>query len=188
MFDRLHTSLSSLARGAATVGGLAMCGAAFMVTLDVLSRKLFGVTLRGADEITGYVFACTTTWAFAHALMTRSHIRIDAAYTVLGTPMRALLDVLGLGLLTLYIGLLTRSAWSVVTESVRYDYTAQTPLATPLWLPQSVWFAGLAFMSVCLAFLMVRALWLVARRDWQAINAFAGVRSLDQDIAEETHA
>ena len=187
MFDRIQTGLEGAARGAAVVGGAAMCAAAFIVTADVLSRKISGVTMRGSDEITGYIFAASTTWAYAYAVLTRSNIRIDVAYLALDPRARAFLDVLGLGLLTLYIFLLTRSAWTVVAESWTFNYTAQTPLATPLWLPQSFWFAGLAFMLLCLTFLTVRCLWHLIHADWRAIGSVAGVKSLDQEIKEETH-
>ncbi|MEM8740366.1 MAG: TRAP transporter small permease [Pseudomonadota bacterium] len=188
MLTRVQAGLEGVARGAAIIGGLAMCCAAIMVTLDVIARKLFGVTMRGSDEITGYVFAAATTWSYAFCLLTRSNIRIDVAYLMLGTQGRALLDLLGLGLMTLYIFLLTRSAWSVVEESWTFTYTAQTPMATPLWIPQSFWFAGLAFMLLCLAFLSLRTLHHLVHRNWSGINAVAGVRSIEQDIKEETHA
>ena len=187
MFDRVQLQLEGTARGAAIIGGAAMCAAAFMVTADVISRKLFGVTMRGSDEITGYIFAASTTWAYASAVLTRSNIRIDVAYLALGPRARALLDLLGLSLLALYTFLLARSALTVVEESWTFNYTAQTPLATPLWVPQSFWFAGLAFMMVCLLFLMARCFWHLARADWRGIGAIAGVKSLDQEIEEETH-
>ena len=188
MFARFQSVLESTARGTAIIGGAAMCAAAFMVTADVISRKVFGVTMRGSDEITGYVFAASTTWAYAYAVLTRSNIRIDVAYLTLGPKARAFLDLLGLGLLTLYIFLLNRSAWTVVEESWTFNYTAQTPLATPLWVPQSFWLAGLAFMLICLSFLSIRCLWALACADWRGIGAVAGVKSLDREIEEETHA
>ncbi|MEM7653004.1 MAG: TRAP transporter small permease [Pseudomonadota bacterium] len=187
MFDRIQSGLNATARCAAIIGGLAMCCAAFVVTGDVLSRKIFGVTMRGSDEITGYIFAASTTWAYAFALLTRSNIRIDVIYLALGSRARAALDILGLSLLTLYIFLLCRSAFSVVEESILFNYTAQTPLATPLWIPQSFWFAGLAFMLLCLAFLMVRTLWHFITGEWSAIATVAGVQSLDEEIKNETH-
>ncbi|MEM9199902.1 MAG: TRAP transporter small permease, partial [Pseudomonadota bacterium] len=75
-----------------------------------------------------------------------------------------------------------------VEESWTFTYTAQTPMATPLWIPQSFWFAGLAFMLLCLAFLSLRTLHHLVHRNWSGINAVIGVRSIEQDIKEETHA
>lgn len=187
MFDTIQKRLESTARAATILGGAAMTCAAFMVTFDVISRKLFGVTMRGSDEITGYVFAVSTTWAYAHCVFTRSNIRIDVAYLKCGTRTRALLDLFGLSLLSIYLFFLTRSAISVVEESWKFNYTAQTPMATPLWLPQSFWLAGLTFAFVCLGFLCLRSLYHLYRREWEAINTIAGVRNIEQEIKEETH-
>jgi TRAP-type C4-dicarboxylate transport system permease small subunit len=187
MFDKIQKQLEGTARAAAICGGAAMTFAAFMVTFDVISRKLFGVTMSGADEITGYIFAVATTWAYAHCIFTRSNIRIDVGYLQFGTRGRALLDIFALGLLTIYLFLLTRSSLSVLEESWKYNYTAQTPLATPLWLPQGFWLAGLTFAFMCIGFLCIRSLTHLFRKEWAEINAISGIRSVEQDVKEETH-
>ena len=86
---------------------------AIMVTLDVLSRKLIGFTISGSDEISGYVFAAGTAWAYSYCLLTRSNIRIDALYNLLPVPVRAVLDVLGLALLLFFMAYLTDKAIDV---------------------------------------------------------------------------
>jgi TRAP-type C4-dicarboxylate transport system permease small subunit len=169
------------------MGGFALMICAFMVTADVLSRKFLGVTMRGSDEITGYVFAGVTTWAYAHCLFTRSNIRIDVAYLKVGKRVRGTMDIVGLGLLSTYIFVLSRSAWDVLHVSWSYNYTSTTPLAVPLWVPQSVWFGGLAFMMLCCLVLMAASLRHLIAGRWQALSALIGVRSVEQDIKEETH-
>lgn len=187
MLDHLHKRLAGTARIAAIVGGFALMLCAFMVTIDVLARKFFGVSMRGSDEITGYVFAAVTTWAYAHCLFTRSNIRIDVGYLRAGVRLRATMDIVGLGLLTTYIFVLSRSAWDVLHVSWSYDYTSTTPLAVSLWIPQAFWFGGLAFMLLCCVLLMALSVRHLISGRWQAINTLIGVRSVEQDIAEETH-
>ena len=114
-----------------------------MVTLDVLARKAFGITISGSDEISGYVFAASTTWAYSYCLFTRSNIRIDALYNVLGARTKAVLDIIGVLLLLYYIFLLTTNAWGMFIENIEFSSTAQTTLATPLWIPQIFWITGL---------------------------------------------
>jgi len=187
MLDTIHTRLAGTARWAAIAGGFALMICAFMVTIDVLARKFFGVSMRGSDEITGYVFAGVTTWAYAHCLFTRSNIRIDVAYLKASARLRGTMDIVGLGLLTTYIFILSRSAWDVLHVSWSYNYTSTTPLAIPLWMPQSVWFAGLAFMLLCCSVLMIISVRHMIAGRWRALSAIIGVRSVEQDIAEETH-
>jgi TRAP-type C4-dicarboxylate transport system permease small subunit len=184
----IHRVLARLALWAAWAGGAALLLAAVMVTLDVLARRLIGVTMSGSDEITGYVFAGATTWAYAHCLLTRSNIRIDALYGVLPIWLRAGLDVLGLSLLLLFIAYLTVKGMDVLATSWARDSVAVSVMATPLWIPQAVWVTGLVFFNVTLAFLLLHTLVAFATGGPAAVQAVAGTRSVQEEIAEGTHA
>ena len=186
VMDRVHVVLSNISRAAVWVGGLALMLSAVMVTGDVIMRKLFGITISGSDEISGYVFAAATTWAYSYCLLNRANIRIDAVYNQMGLRTRAMLDLVGLAALTYYVYLLAVSSVGVLSESLEYDSSAQTTLATPLWIPQIFWVTGLCFFLVCLAFLCVYGLYALARTDWSTINRIAGIKSVEEEIAEET--
>ena len=103
VFERLHGGFKNISQVAVWLGGFALLLSAIMVTLDVIFRKLFGLTLSGSDEITGYVFAAATTWAYSFCLLNRSNIRIDALYNTLSIKPRAVLDVIGMMLLAYYV-------------------------------------------------------------------------------------
>lgn len=187
MFDAVHAKLMGISRVATWVGGLALMLSAIMVTLDVTARKLFGITISGSDEISGYVFAASTTWAYSYCLLTRANIRIDAFYNLLSQKPRALLDILALALLLYYVFLLTRNAWVMFMDNVEYGSTAQTTLATPLWIPQIFWISGLGFFLLCLIFLTLYAVTCLVRGDWGTIQRIAGVSSVEEEIKQETH-
>jgi TRAP-type C4-dicarboxylate transport system permease small subunit len=184
----VHRALARLSLWAAWVGGAALLLAAVMVTVDVLSRKLFGLTMSGSDEITGYVFAGATTWAYAHCLLSRSNIRIDALYNVLPTRLRACLDLLGLLLLLLFMAYLTVKGADVLATSWARNSVAVSVMATPLWIPQAVWLAGLVFFNLTLAFLIVHALVAFAVGGAPAVQPIAGTRTVQEEIAGGTHA
>ena len=61
----------------ATVFGMIFLGLAVVVTVETASRKLFNISLQGADELGGYALAVGSTIAFSLALMGRNHIRVD---------------------------------------------------------------------------------------------------------------
>ena len=92
MLAVIHAKLLSVSRFAVWIGGAALMLSAIMVTLDVISRKIFGFTISGSDEISGYVFAAGTTWAYSYCLLHRSNIRIDAVYNLLPPVVRNVLD------------------------------------------------------------------------------------------------
>ena len=187
MFLTIHSKLTDISRVATWCGGFALMLSAIMVTLDVIARKLFGITISGSDEISGYVFAASTTWAYSYCLLTRANIRIDAVYNLLGLRPRALLDLLGLVFLLYYIFLLTRNAWTMFLDNVEFGSTAQTTLATPLWIPQVFWITGLGFFLLCLSFLTVYGFACLIRGDFATIGRIAGVPSVQEEIEHETH-
>ena len=186
VFERLHGGFKNISQVAVWLGGFALLLSAIMVTLDVIFRKLFGLTLSGSDEITGYVFAAATTWAYSFCLLNRSNIRIDALYNTLSIKPRAVLDVIGLMLLAYYVYLLTVSGFEMFVENLEYNSSAQTTLATPLWIPQVFWLSGLAFFLVCLVFLVIYGLFAQLRKDWLTVSRIAGIKTVEEEISEET--
>ena len=54
-------------------GGSLIFLAAITVSVDVIARKLFTVSLGGADELSGYAFAIGCAWAFAFTLLNRAN-------------------------------------------------------------------------------------------------------------------
>jgi TRAP-type C4-dicarboxylate transport system permease small subunit len=186
VFERLHGGLKNISQVAVWLGGFALLLSAIMVTLDVIFRKLFGLTLSGSDEITGYVFAAATTWAYSFCLLNRSNIRIDALYNTLSIKPRAVLDVIGMMLLAYYVYLLTVSGFEMFVENLEYNSSAQTTLATPLWIPQVFWLSGLAFFLVCLVFLVIYGLFALLRKDWLTVSRIAGIKTVEEEISEET--
>lgn len=186
MFERIHARLERIARFAVWVGGAALLAAAVMVTIDVFMRKLFSLTMSGSDEISGYVFAAGTTWAYSYCLLHRSNIRIDAVYNLFPMRLRGALDILGVLLLLVYNAVLTRHAWEAFVTSWERDSVSITTLATPLWIPQLFWVTGLAAFEVTLVFVGVYAAVRYWQRDAVAVNRIAGVPTVAEEVEAET--
>lgn len=150
-----------LARFAAIGGGILLLASAVLITVEIVLRRLFSNNMVGVDEIAGYAFAIAMAWGYAHALFVRAHIRVDVVYLRLPVGVQRILDVVALGSLAGIIGIVVVKAAGTLAESIRLNAHASTPLATPLWLPQSIWFVGLIFFLVCIllrTFDLVRAL------------------------------
>ena len=62
---------------------LIFLGLAVVVTVETVARKVFNVSLQGADELGGYALAVGSTIAFSLALMGRNHIRVDVFHETL---------------------------------------------------------------------------------------------------------
>ena len=186
MFERIHAHLERLARIAVWVGGAALLAAAVMVTIDVFLRKLFSMTMSGSDEISGYVFAAGTSWAYSYCLLHRANIRIDAVYSLLPRRLRGVLDIVGVVLLLVYNAVLTRHAAAAFLTSYERDSVSITTLATPLWIPQLFWVTGLVAFQVTLIFVAVYAATRYWQRDGAAVNRIVGVPTVAEEVEAET--
>lgn len=185
-FASIHGALERLSRLAVWFGGTALLLSSIMVTIDVLARKIFGVTMSGSDEISGYVFAASTTLAYSYCIIHRANIRIDAFYNFLPLSMRCLLDILGLGLLLLFMGMLTLSAILVLQTSWEQNSLSLTTLSIPLWIPQAFWVAGLIIFIFTATFLLIYAIAAFLTGDQLRVKSIVGTMSVEEEISEET--
>ncbi|MDA1309197.1 MAG: TRAP transporter small permease [Proteobacteria bacterium] len=186
MFAAIHARLEKLSQYAVWLGGTALLAAALMVTLDVLSRKIFNVTMSGSDEYSGYVFSATTTWAYSYCLLHRSNVRIDALYNLFPRPVTAVLDVIGLSLLLYFMWIMTYYAFVSFENSWTSNSVSITTLGTRQWIPQLFWVAGLALFFVTLVFVVVYSLVALLQRNWDLVAKIAGVPSIAEVMEEET--
>ncbi len=187
MLDSLLRRLETVSRYAVWAGGAMLIFAAFMVTTDVLIRATTGRSMGGSDEISGYLFAVSTSWAFAHALLHRVNVRVDALYLLMGRSVQAVLDVLGVATLAVLVFVVTWRAIWVFEYSASYWAKSITPMQTPLAIPQFFWLLGLLLFSAALIVVLLRCLIAVARWDRAAIERLVGARTLKEEVEEEIH-
>lgn len=183
--DRWIGLADRLATIAARCGGAMILLSALLVGAEVLLRKAFALSIGGADEIGGYAFAIGTSWAFAFTLLRRANVRVDALYSHLPRRLTALLDLLGLLSLGFFVAYLAWRAAAVLQESLLFDAHAPTPLATPLWLPQSLWLLGFGLFVFAILPLILRVALAIAAGDRDTVRALAGARTLEEDAAAE---
>jgi len=166
-------------------GGALLFLAAFTVSVDVIARKVFSVSLGGADELSGYAFAIGTAWAFSFALLRRANVRVDALYQHLPLQLCALLDLLALVALGVFVAYLARYGYEVLATSWQLSARSNSALKVPLWIPQALWFGGLVLFAVTILLLLARSLSALARGDWQVIHSLLGARSIREEAEDE---
>ncbi len=185
---RAFALAGSLSRVGVWVGGVLTLASALLISYDVIVRRLFSVTIGGSDELSGYAFAISTTWALAFTALERANVRVDVVYRHLPVRVGALLDWLALVAIGVFAVYLTYHAQGVAAQSWLQGSAANTPLGTPLWIPQMLWVAGLAWFSLVLALMLVRASVALATGDLATLEAVCGVRSAQEEAEEEAEA
>ena len=76
-------------------------------------------------------------------------------------------------------------AWFALSDSVSMNSTAQTPWATPLRWPQSVWFAVLAVFALVAIGSVVRAVGLALGGRADALDREYGPRGTKEELQDE---
>ena len=186
MYNALLARLTTTFRIAVWIGGSMMLFAAFMVSVDVLCRKFFGISLAGSDEISGYLFAISTAFAFPFALLQKANVRIDVGYQMLPRIGRALLDIFGLALLTFFVVIVTWRALLMVSVTWENNSHSITPLHTPLIIPQGLWVLGWCLFCFTLFVVLFGMISALVRGQFDRLHALGGATSMEEEINEET--
>ena len=156
-----------------------------VVTVETIARKVFNVSLQGADELGGYALAVGSTIAFSLALIGRAHIRVDVFHDHLPRKLQSALNWLSIVSLAVFGAFIAWVAFKVITDTLAYGSTAQTPWATPLIWPQAVWYAGLVTFALVAAGYAVRATLLLATGRVEALNREFHPKNAKEELREE---
>jgi TRAP-type C4-dicarboxylate transport system permease small subunit len=140
------------------IGGYILLFLSILIVFEIISRKLFAFSLQGVDEIGGYVVAITGTFGFAYALIERTHTRIDIILDHVPLVFRNLLNLLAYALATGVALFMMRYGYEALSETILFQSRSSTPLQTIMWIPQSMWLAGLVVFTITAVAMLVHLL------------------------------
>lgn len=174
-----------LERWLGTIFGLIFVALSLIVAVETAIRKLFNVSLQGADELGGYALAVGATIAFSMALIGRNHIRVDVFYGRFPALLKTAINWLSALSIAGFAGLLAWLAWFVIQDSRAYQSVSQTPWATPLVYPQTAWLIGLIIFGVLAVGIALYSTWLLLTGRIASLNALLQPRSANEELKEE---
>lgn len=166
------------------IGGYILLFLSFLIVFEIFARKLFDYSLQGVDEIGGYVVAITGTFGFAYALIERTHTRIDIILDHVPSPIRNLLNLLAYALVTGAALFMLRYGYEALSESILFGSLSPTPLQTIMWIPQSMWVAGLVVFSITAVAMLVHLLVLQFKNPERGFLMY-GPPTLQEEIERE---
>jgi TRAP-type C4-dicarboxylate transport system permease small subunit len=176
--------LVAVSRAMSRVGGVVLLASALLVGVEILGRRLVGVSLNAATELSSYGLAIAASFAFADTLLHRAHIRVDVAYRWFPPLGRAVLDLASAASLALFGVMLAWRGGEVALESLRLGARENTSLATPLAWPQGVWTLGLAWFAFVALAVLLRAAHALVRRDLDGVSRIAGPAGIEEELEE----
>ncbi len=185
LLNNLMNRLEKISHFSVIVSGILLFASVAIISFEVLVRKLFTYSIGGADELSSYILITASTWAFAYALFQKAHIRIDILYEKFSRKARSILDLIALLFLMIFTLPLTYFAYEVLHTSIRKASTANTPLQTPLWIPQLLWFAGLLGFCLVIGLFITSTIVHFLVNDLEALGRLSGVTTLEESIEVE---
>ena len=177
----LLRAFEKIAATLALFAGVAVAALAVLITIDILGRDVFGVSVQGTDEIGGYVLAFVGSLGMALTLLRRGHPRIDLFFRFFPRTLSDILHVLAQVTVAIFAIFMTWHAWSELAVTLRFGAITNTPLQTPLWVPQAVWVAGMAFFALTACLTTAHAI-LLLLTDRDAIARHYGSPSVDEEV------
>ena len=180
MATTVVTWLRRLNDAAAILIGIALLATALFILIEIAYRQTGG-TLGGTDEISGYAMAGVTSWGMAYALTSLAHVRIDLARLQLMPIGRALLDLFSMLAMTAVAIVIAVQTWPVLSKTLANEARANTPLETPLWIPQVIWWSGWIWFAVATSVLSICAIALLLRRDLGQLDEAIGMGSAQEN-------
>lgn len=169
------------ARVLALVAGAAVVVLALLICIDIGARSVLRVSVQGSDEIGGYVLALVGSLGLAHTLLQKAHPRIDLGVRLLPLRLRAPLHVLAMATMAAMGAFMAWHAWGELGQSLTFGAVTNTPLQTPLWVPQGLWLLGTAFFALTAALAAVHGAALL-RRDPARIEALYAPTSVEEEV------
>ncbi|MFK7762963.1 MAG: TRAP transporter small permease [Roseobacter sp.] len=163
--------------------GICIVVLAVLITIDIIGRDVFGVSVQGTDEIGGYVLAFVGSLGMALTLMRRGHPRIDLFFRFFPNALRDALNVLAQVSIAGFAVFMAWQAWGELEKTLRFGAITNTPLQTPLWIPQSIWLAGMVFFALTCCVTSVHAISLYVA-DRRAISSFYGSPSVEDEVGQ----
>ena len=177
--------MSVLSRLCAIVFGATMIALSFAIAAETILRKFFSHSLGGIDELGGYAVAVVAPLAFLVSAHEQAHIRINVLHAQLPLRARAVLNTVSAVSLALLAAFLLYFTFRNVEETLAYRSIAQTPWATPLIYPQSVWLVAMGAFTAGVLVIAVRALLHLLRGDWQVLDRRFGPGSPQDELEAE---
>jgi len=178
----LLRAVAWVAQALALCAGAAVAALALLICIDIGARSLLRVSVQGSDEIGGYVLAMVGSLGLAHTLLKKGHPRVDLGFRLIPRALHAPLHVLALGTIAAMASFMAVQAWGELGKTLTFGAVTNTPLQTPLWVPQGLWFSGFAFFALTAWLATLHGLILLLRAPG-TVAARYGTTSVEDEVA-----
>ena len=183
MHNPVARFLMPAARAVALLSGWCLLAVVVLTCVEIVGRKFFRFSLHGVDEIGGYTLALICAFGFSYVLLRGNHTRVSLLEAHLPARLRAVLNVVTMVTIAAVSLFAAWRGFAELQVSIELRSVSNSPLQTPMWLPQGLWFAGLAIFAIVAVTLAVHAV-LLFMRGRRELNRFYGPAGGADEVEE----
>lgn len=138
--DRLYAASGVLA-------ALALAAICVLMLAQAAGRE-FGLLIRGADDITGWLCAASAFLALGHTFRHGELVRVGLLIDMLGPGQRRIAEIVALAATGLFVGYMAWAVIRFVHDSWSFKEVAQGLIQIPIWIPQLSFVLGVLIFLV----------------------------------------
>lgn len=181
--DSLLRTAEHVAATLALIAGGAVAVLAALITIDIIGRDFLGVSIQGTDEIGGYVLAFVGSLGMALTLLRRGHPRIEIFFRFFPRVLRDALHALAQLAMAAFAMFMAWHALGELQTTLKFGSVTNTPLQTPLWVPQLVWLVGMVFFALTACLTMIHSI-LLLMTDRGSMEQRYGSPTVEEDVRQ----
>ncbi|WP_162798534.1 TRAP transporter small permease [Sulfitobacter sp. SK012] len=164
MLRSISKILDGIYRIGAVVSGALLILLCCLVLYSISSR-MFGFYAGGATDVAGYVMATSTFMALAYTFRTQGHIRVALLIQNLQGSRRGMVEILGLGVMSIVMTFLAFYMYRLVYDSWDFGERSEGADAILMWIPQLPVAVGAFLLAVSVVHTLIQAVF-----DYDAVN------------------
>jgi TRAP-type C4-dicarboxylate transport system permease small subunit len=145
---RLIRGLEALSQAAGFVAGAGVLGLSVFIAAAVVSRRVLGVPILAADELSGYFLLAIVFLGLAYTMKAGGHIRAGVVLERVPRKVRAGLEFSATLLAFGFSLVLLLGCWGLVAEYYTRGTLSFRYLQVPLWIPGTLLVLGTALLAL----------------------------------------
>ena len=143
----MRRALDSLYSLSGAAAALCLAGIGVLMLAQAVARE-FGILIRGADDMTGWLCAASAFLALGHTFRHGELVRVALVLDRFSSRARRPAEMLVLCTALAFAGYLFWAVARFVYESWKFGEVAQGLMKTPIWIPQLSLVIGAAILFV----------------------------------------
>lgn len=172
-----------VARFVAIAFGYSVLLYSIVLSGEIVGRKLFNTSIKGLDEVGGFVLVIAAAVGASYSMALRAHTRVDVFLMMMPRGLQRWLNTLAMVTMACFAGFAAWRGVTVLQDTIEFGSTS-TNLQQPLWMPQLAWVIGLGLFGLIATAYAIHAVVLLARRS-PDLNRFYGPLSVRDELDGE---